>query len=81
LKSTVAKLTESFAEEVKDQGINVNAMLPSIIDTPANRAEMPNPDFGRWVSPDALADVIVFLASAEARAITGALIAVSGKQQ
>jgi NAD(P)-dependent dehydrogenase (short-subunit alcohol dehydrogenase family) len=78
-KAGVAKLTESLAEEVKDQGINVNAVLPSIIDTPANRADMPDQDFRRWISPDALADVIVFLASAEARAITGALISVSGR--
>jgi NAD(P)-dependent dehydrogenase (short-subunit alcohol dehydrogenase family) len=78
-KAGVARLTESLAEEVKDLGINVNAVLPSIIDTPANRADMPTADFSRWVTPQALADVIVFLASDAARAVTGALLAVSGR--
>ena len=78
-KAGVAKLTESLAEELKDSGINVNAVLPSIIDTPANRADMPKADFSRWVTPAALADVIVFLASDAARAITGALLPVSGR--
>jgi len=78
-KAGVAKLTESLAEEVKDQHITVNAVLPSIIDTPPNRADMPTADFSRWVTPDSLADVIVFLASDEARAITGASIPVSGR--
>ncbi|MFZ8371337.1 SDR family NAD(P)-dependent oxidoreductase, partial [Staphylococcus aureus] len=62
-KAGVIKLTESLAEELKDQGVNVNAVLPSIIDTPANRADMPKADFSRWVAPDALAEVILFLAS------------------
>jgi NAD(P)-dependent dehydrogenase (short-subunit alcohol dehydrogenase family) len=78
-KAGVAKLTEALAEEVKDRSINVNAVLPTIIDTPANRADMPNADFARWVDPAALADVIVFLASNAARAITGASIPVSGR--
>ena len=78
-KAGVAKLTESLAEEVKDQGITVNAVLPSIIDTAPNRVDMPTADFSRWVTPEALADVIVFLASDEARAITGASIPVSGR--
>jgi NAD(P)-dependent dehydrogenase (short-subunit alcohol dehydrogenase family) len=78
-KAGVAKLTEALAEELKDKGITVNAVLPSIIDTPANRAEMPNADFTRWVAPAALADVILFLASDAARAITGASIPVLGR--
>jgi NAD(P)-dependent dehydrogenase (short-subunit alcohol dehydrogenase family) len=78
-KAGVAKMTEALAEELKDKGVNVNAVLPSIIDTPANRADMPNADFSRWVQPAALADVIAFLASDGARAITGASIPVSGR--
>ena len=78
-KAGVAKLTEALAEEVKDRGITVNAILPSIIDTPANRADMPNADFSRWVPPRAIADVIVFLLSDQASAVTGALIPVSGR--
>jgi NAD(P)-dependent dehydrogenase (short-subunit alcohol dehydrogenase family) len=78
-KAGVAKLTEALAEELKDKAINVNAVLPTIIDTPANRAEMPKADFARWVDPGALADVILFLASDGARAITGASILVAGR--
>ena len=78
-KAGVARLTEALSEEVKDRGITVNAVLPSIIDTPQNRADMPEADFSRWVAPEALADVIVFLLSDEARAITGASIPVTGR--
>lgn len=78
-KSGVARLTEALAEELKDRAITVNAVLPSIIDTPPNRADMPKADFDRWVKPAQLADVIVFLLSPQARAITGALIPVSGR--
>lgn len=77
-KAGVAKLTESLAEELKGR-VTVNAVLPSIIDTPANRSEMPDADFSTWVSPADLAAVILFLASAEARAVTGALLPVSGQ--
>ena len=78
-KSAVHRLTESLAEELKLKGVTVNAVLPSIIDTPANRRDMPKADFGRWVTPADLAAVILFLASDEARAVTGALIPVSGR--
>lgn len=78
-KAGVARLTEALSEEVKDRGITVNAVLPSIIDTPQNRTDMPEADFSRWVAPEALADVIVFLLSDEARAITGASIPVTGR--
>ncbi len=77
-KAGVHRLTESLAEELKDRGVTVNAVLPSIIDTPANRAEMPNARFDRWVAPADLAAVILFLASPEARAVTGALVPVAG---
>jgi len=78
-KSGVARLTESLAEELKDRGITVNAVLPSIIDTPANRADMPDADASRWVAPDKLAAVIAFLLSDDASAITGACVPVSGR--
>lgn len=74
-KSAVHRLTESLAAEAGKSGAaTVNAVLPSIIDTPANRADMPKADFSRWVSPDAIADAILFLASPAARALNGALI-------
>lgn len=78
-KAGVARLTEALAEELKDERITVNAVLPSIIDTPPNRADMPKADFDRWVKPEQLADVIVFLLSDRAAAITGALLPVSGR--
>jgi NAD(P)-dependent dehydrogenase (short-subunit alcohol dehydrogenase family) len=77
-KSAVIRLTESMAAELRDQGINVNCILPSIIDTPENRASMPKADPRKWVAPEALADVILFLASPAARAIHGAAIPVVG---
>ena len=78
-KSAVLRLTESLAEELKAQGINVNCILPSTIDTPQNRAALPDADFSKWVEPAAIADVILFLASDSARAIHGAALPVYGK--
>lgn len=78
-KSAVIRLTESMAAELKDAGITVNCILPGTIDTPQNRADMPKADFSKWVAPEALADVIVFLASDAARAVTGAAVPVYGR--
>ena len=78
-KAGVAKLTEALADELKDRGITVNAILPSILDTPKNRVDMPQADFTRWVAPAEAAEVIAFLVSDEARAVTGALIPVVGR--
>jgi NAD(P)-dependent dehydrogenase (short-subunit alcohol dehydrogenase family) len=77
-KSATIRLTESMDSELREQGINVNCVMPSIIDTPQNRAAMPDADPSRWVAPAALAAVILFLASEEARAIHGAAIPVVG---
>ena len=78
-KAGVHKLTEALAEELKAEGITVNAVLPSILDTPTNRADMPDADPTAWVAPDDLAAVILFLASEAARAVTGALVPVTGR--
>ena len=78
-KSAVHRLTESLADELKADGITVNAVLPSVIDTPANRRDMPDADRTGWVDPAALAAVILFLVSPAASAVTGALIPVTGR--
>jgi len=78
-KAAVITLTESLADELKDLGISVNCILPGTVDTPQNRAAMPDQDHTRWVPLDALADVIVFLASEAARAVTGAAVPVYGR--
>lgn len=78
-KSAVIRLTESMAAELKDHNINVNCILPGTIDTPQNRADMPKADYDKWVSPAALADVILFLASDAARAVHGAAVPVYGR--
>ena len=78
-KSAVIYLTQTLAAELKDQGINVNCVLPGTIDTPQNRRDMPQADFAKWVVPAAIADAIVFLASDAARAVTGAALPVYGR--
>jgi NAD(P)-dependent dehydrogenase (short-subunit alcohol dehydrogenase family) len=77
-KSTVMRLTEAMSGELRDKGINVNCVMPSIIDTPVNRADMPDADPELWVSALDLAAVIMFLCSAQAKAVHGALIPVVG---
>ena len=78
-KSGVARLTEALAEELKDKGIRVNAVLPSIIDTPANRADMGEDDADKWVTGAELSAVIAFLLSDAASAVTGASVPVTGR--
>jgi len=77
-KAAVIRLTETMAAELREKGINVNCILPSTIDTPQNRKDMPKADPKRWVAPEALAEVVLFLASDAARAIHGASIPVAG---
>ncbi|MGQ9710774.1 MAG: SDR family NAD(P)-dependent oxidoreductase [Anaerolineae bacterium] len=77
-KSALIRLTESLAAELRGTGVTVNCVLPSTIDTPQNRAAMPKADPARWVKPEAIADVILFLASDAARAVHGAAIPVYG---
>lgn len=78
-KSGVSRLTEALSEELKARNITVNAVMPSIIDTPTNRSDMPDADYTTWVTPKALADVILFLLGDQAEVITGALIPVTGR--
>lgn len=77
-KAAVIRLTESMAGELRDKGINVNCVMPSIIDTPQNRSDMPSADPRKWVAPEALAEVIMFLASDAASAVHGAAVPVVG---
>jgi NAD(P)-dependent dehydrogenase (short-subunit alcohol dehydrogenase family) len=77
-KSAVARLTESMSAELRDRGINVNCVMPSIIDTPENRKDMPKADPSRWVPPAELAEVIAFLCSPAAKAVHGASLPVVG---
>jgi NAD(P)-dependent dehydrogenase (short-subunit alcohol dehydrogenase family) len=76
-KSAVIRLTETMAAELREQGVNVNCVLPSVIDTPENRAAMPEADPARWVAPADLASVVLFLASDAARAVHGAAVPVT----
>lgn len=77
-KAAVIRLTESLSEELKDKGITANSVLPSTVDTPDNRAAMPDADPKRWVEPAAIADLVLFLAGHGSRAISGAAIPVYG---
>jgi len=77
-KSGLIRLVESLSEETKESNINVNCIMPIIIDTQANRKAMPNIDFNKWVKPDDLANVVLFLSSEEAKTITGAAIPTFG---
>lgn len=78
-KSVVMRLTESLSAETKDFGVNVNCVLPSIVDSLANRRDMPDADFTRWVTPRELAQVICFLGSSGATAMHGAMIPIAGR--
>ncbi|MFR0692971.1 SDR family oxidoreductase [Enterobacterales bacterium AE_CKDN230030158-1A_HGKHYDSX7] len=78
-KAAVLNLTEDLAEELKGQRITVNAVLSSVLDTPQNRAAMPGAEYGRWVAPEQLCSVILFLLSEAAAQITGAGVLVSGR--
>jgi NAD(P)-dependent dehydrogenase (short-subunit alcohol dehydrogenase family) len=77
-KSAVIRLTESMAAEYREAGIQVNCIIPGTIDTPQNRREMPDADTTRWVKPESLANVILFLVSNESRDIHGAALPVYG---
>jgi len=78
-KSAVLRLTESLAAELKASNLNVNCILPGTIDTPQNRKAIPDGDFAKWVAPEAIADVILFLISEAARAVNGAAVPVYGQ--
>ena len=77
-KAAVLALVAAASEEVKASGVCVNAVLPSVIDTPANRAANPDADPGRWVRPDEIGSVVAFLCSEGASAVTGAALPVYG---
>jgi len=78
-KGALLRLTESMAEELKSENIQVNCVLPGTIDTPQNREGMPNADFSNWVTPEQVADVILYLCSSAADGITGAAVPVYGQ--
>lgn len=78
-KGALVRLTESMAAELKSHNIQVNCVSPSTIDTPENREAMPNADFSKWVTPEQIAQVIVFLTSAQSSGVTGATVPVYGK--
>jgi NAD(P)-dependent dehydrogenase (short-subunit alcohol dehydrogenase family) len=77
-KAGLVRFVDSLAQEVKEFSVNVNCIMPSIIDTKANRAAMPTADFGKWLKPLDLANVVLFLCSEDAKVITGAAISTCG---
>jgi NAD(P)-dependent dehydrogenase (short-subunit alcohol dehydrogenase family) len=78
-KAAVISFAEAVAVEYRDDGVRCNAILPSVIDTPANRAAMPNADHGRWVRPEQIAGVVAFLLSSDSETVSGASIPVYGR--
>jgi len=78
-KSAVARVTESYAAAYVNRGVTCNAVMPGTIDTPQNREAMPDADFARWVAPEDIAQVIMFLASDAARAVNGAMVPCFGR--
>ena len=78
-KAGLVALIKNVAAETKDSGITANAVLPSIIDTPANRQAMPQSDFSRWIAPEAIAKLLVWLASDDAGDVSGAVIPIYGR--
>ncbi|HUA82697.1 MAG TPA: SDR family NAD(P)-dependent oxidoreductase [Bryobacteraceae bacterium] len=78
-KAALVALIKNVAAETKDLGVTANAVLPSTIDTPANRSAMPNADFSKWVAPEAIAKLIVWLVSEEAADVSGAIIPIYGR--
>jgi NAD(P)-dependent dehydrogenase (short-subunit alcohol dehydrogenase family) len=78
-KAGIIVLTETIAEEVKKYDINVNCIMPSTIDTPDNRRNFPEADFSKWVKPEQIANVIIFLVSDDSKIISGASLPVYGK--
>ena len=78
-KAALLRLTESMSADLRGSGVRANCVLPGTIDTPQNREDQPDADHSRWVAPDAIADVVVFLCSNAARAVTGAAIPVYGR--
>ncbi|MGD9653255.1 MAG: SDR family NAD(P)-dependent oxidoreductase [Candidatus Dadabacteria bacterium] len=78
-KAGVLNLTQSMAEELREHGITVNAVIPGTMDTPGNRAGMPDADYSKWVPTSDVAKVVAFLSSEEARSVSGAFVPVFGK--